>query len=90
MAKVEKNPYEDVPEEWRESVESATTEEIKKKVAEVALAQAELMKAKKDDADLADRREQYKEAGAIYREGSKMNKCKIEYAKMVLDSRGAK
>lgn len=90
MAKMEKNPHEDVPEEWRDAVEAATTDDIKKKVAEVALAQAELMKAKKEDADLAEKKEQVKEASAIYREGSKLNKAKIEYAKMILDSRGAK
>ena len=90
MAKVqkEKDPFEGVPEEFKDAVAGMTVEEIKKRVAQVALDQVELMKAKVADQDLTEKREIYKEAGALYREGTKLNKTKIEYCKMMIDSKG--
>ncbi len=88
MAKVDRDPYEHLPEEFKTAAESMNRDEIKKKVAEIALNHVELMKAKKDDGDLTEKRETYKEAGAIYREGAKQNKTKIEYLKTLLDSKG--
>lgn len=83
-----KSEFEDIPEEFRNAVEQGTEVEIKQKVAQVALANQELLNAKENDADLKSKVEEAKEAGAIYREGIKANKLKIKFAKAVLTSRG--
>jgi len=88
MPKVEKDQFGDVPEEFKEVVEGLGTDDIRKKVAEIALNQVELMKAKKEDQDLAEKREQYKSAGEIYSSGTKLNRKKIEYLKTLLESKG--
>ncbi len=88
MPKADKEPFAAVPEEFKSAAEAMSRDDIKKKVAEIALNHVELMKAKKDDGDLMEKRETFKEAGAIYREGSKANKLKIEYLKAMLDSKG--
>lgn len=90
MARADKDPFEVVPEEFKDAVMGMSVEEIKQRIAQVALDQVELMKAKKEDQDLLEKRETYKEAGALYREGSKMNKTKIEYCKMAIDSKGGR
>jgi hypothetical protein len=90
MAKAEKDPFEVVPDEFKDAVAGMNTVEIKQRIAQVALDQVELMKAKKEDQDLLEKREIYKEAGALYREGTKLNRTKIEYCKMTIDSKGGK
>jgi hypothetical protein len=88
MAKKEKDKFDLLEQEWRDAVQGMNKEDIKKRVCEVALNQAELMKAKREDQDLDEKRETYRDASSIYREGTKMNKAKIEYMKMVLDGMG--
>lgn len=89
MAKAEKKEqFADLSDEYKSAIDAMTRDEIKKRVAEVALENAALMKAKKDDGDLAEKRELYREAGSVYRDAAKQNKLKIEYAKAVLDSKG--
>lgn len=90
MPKKDKEPFSELPEEFREAVESMNVEEIKQRIAIVALDQVELMKAKKEDQDLFEKKEVYKEAGALYREGSKLNKSKIEYCKVMIDNKGGR
>ncbi len=89
MAK-EKDPFEGVPEEFRDAIAGMSVEEIKQRIATVALDQVELMKAKKEDQDLFEKKELAKEAGALYREGTKLNKTKIEYCKMMIDNKGGR
>lgn len=86
--KAEKDPFIDVPEEFKDAVMGMNVEEIKQRIAKVALDQVELMKMKKEDEDLIKQRELYKEAGLVYREGTKLNRVKIEYCKMMIDSKG--
>jgi hypothetical protein len=89
MPKIEKkDKFEELPDDFRSNVQSMKSDEIKGVVSKVALDQVELMKAKKEDQDLAEKREQYLNAGAVYKEGSKLNRTKIEFCKMVLDGMG--
>lgn len=92
MARVakDKDPFESIPEEFKDAVAGMSVDEIKQRIAQVALDQVELMKAKKEDQDLFEKKEAYKEAGALYREGTKLNKTKIEYCKMMIDSKGGR
>ena len=86
----ENNSFENVPEEFKDAVLGMNVDEIKQRIAQVALDQVTLMTLKKEDMDLEQARNTYKEAGAQYREGSKMNRVKIEFCKMVIDSKGGK
>ena len=83
-----KELFEALEEEWKDKVSGSSPEEIKSEVAKVALAQAELMAAKELDEDLAGKKELYSEAGAVYRDGSKVNKEKIKYMRQVLGDKG--
>lgn len=85
----DKEPFDDLSAEFKDAVMGMDVVEIKKRVAEVALSQSEIMKAKKEDGDLIEKREIYREANAIYREATKSNKSKIDFCKMVLDGKGA-
>lgn len=84
-----KDKFEDLPPEFVDSVNSMSTEEIRDRVATIALQQAELMAARDLDEDLQMAKVTAREAGAVYREGTKMNKVKIEFCKHVLGARGA-
>jgi hypothetical protein len=88
MAKMKKDKFDLLEQEWRDAVQGLDAIDIKKRVAETALNQAELMRAKKEDMDLQEKKESYSDASSVYREGTKMNKMKIEFMKMVLDGRG--
>lgn len=83
-----KDPFDDLPAEFKDAVAAASRAAIRDKIATISLDQAELMEAKKKDTDLEKARETAREAGAIYREGTKMNKLKIEWAKRCLDDKG--
>ncbi len=88
MGREPKSKFEDLDKDYMTSIESATDDEIRAKIAQVALNNAALQEAKGEDQQLAELKEQVKEAGAIYREGAKANKLRIEYARYMLDSRG--
>lgn len=84
-----KDPFEAVPEEFKDAIAGMSVLDIKQRIANVALDQVELMKLKKEDQDLEEKKVAFKEAGALYREGSRLNKSKIEFCKFMLDSKGA-
>lgn len=71
-----------------EQIHNASDEEIKKAISTVAINQTELMIAKKDDQALEEAKEVYNAAGALYRDGTKLNRLKISYAHHILESRG--
>jgi hypothetical protein len=83
-----KNRFDDLPAEWKDAVDGMTPEEIKNRVAEVALELEKLMEAKKLDQDLADKVLAAKDAGAVYREGKKAAQLRISYAQQLLEARG--
>lgn len=87
--KKNKDPFEDLPSEWRDSVSGMGREQIDEEIAKVAKNEDENQRAKKDDPDLQNLKWQVKEASAPYREATKMNKLKISYAIQVLGDKGA-
>lgn len=87
-AKGPKDPYSDLQDDFKDAVAQSSREEIEKRISDVALYDVELRKQKKEDQDLKEKAEAYKEASAIYREGFKSNKLKIEFCKRVLDDKG--
>ena len=86
--KPKKDKFDDIPKEFRENLEAASDEEIRSKIAKVAMDQEELMKAKEADQDFEEAKNRAKEAGAVYREGSKANKLKLAFAYSILEARG--
>jgi hypothetical protein len=84
----EKNPYSDLPEEFKDAIESGSDDELRRKVAEVAFAEQENQRMKADDADLAEKKAAAKMAGEQYSDATKMNRLKIKYAHSVLEARG--
>lgn len=88
MGRPKKDKFEDLDEEFRGFVDGSTPEQIKQRLAEVVLEHQRLVEARKNDQDLQDKKWAYDEADAIYRDGKKMNKLRIEYARMVLVNRG--
>jgi len=83
-----KDPYKNLPDEFKENVDSMDEVEIRKTVSKVALDQAELMLLEKADQHLAEAKFAAKEAGATYKEGTKANKLKISYCRSILENKG--
>lgn len=86
--KAPKDPFAYLSEDFRSSVDAQSRDDIKRTICQVTLDQLELEAAQKADEDYQTLKEQFKEAGAIYREGNKMNKLKIQYAKQSLEGKG--
>lgn len=84
-----KDPFAELPTDWKDAVAQDTTEGINKRIAEVAKATEELESAKVKDQDYQEKKEALKEAGAVYREGKKANRLKTLYCIRVLKDRGA-
>lgn len=86
--KKNKDPFADLSEEFRDSIATKDEAGIRSEITTAALNQVALMSAKEQDTDFHSKKEAAKEAGAVYREGSKANKLKIEFCKRELESRG--
>jgi hypothetical protein len=83
-----KDPFEDLTTDFKDAIAGSSREEIERRIVKVVMDDVDLRKAKKDDQDLKEKQEAFKEASAIYRDGFKSNKLKIEYMKRVLDDKG--
>lgn len=83
-----RDPFADISEDFRNMVDAQSRDDIKKTICQVTLDQLELMDAQKDDEDYQTLKEQFREAGAVYRDGTKANALKIQYAKKALEGKG--
>lgn len=83
-----KDPYAEVPQEFRDTMMAADDKTINEKIAEIAKNNAALQEAKDQDQDLKDKKAAASEAGAVYREGAKACKQKIKYLRDILAGRG--
>lgn len=83
-----KMPFADLDQDFKDVVANMKDEEIRAKISEIAINEHENREAKKADTDLEQKKEQYRIAGEIYREGSKANKIRVEFCYDVLQSRG--
>ena len=75
-----KSPYAELGDEWKDRVSALSYAELDAEIAEIAKNESENQQAKRDDADLASLKEQVKDASAPYREATKANKLKTQYA----------
>lgn len=88
MGRPRKDPFSLLDDEFKMAIASMSPEQIKNRIAEITLAQIENMKQKEEDQDLAEKKEQAKEAGAQYREATQANKVKVAFCKRVLEDKG--
>lgn len=72
----------------KERMDSMSTSDLKGFVGQVTLDEMENQQQKKDDQDLAEKKSAYNGAGAKYKDNTKANKTKIEYAKYLLAGMG--
>jgi hypothetical protein len=80
--------FQDLDNEFKDAVAAMATEDINKKISDVAKNQEAVDEAKKADPQLAEAKEAVKVAGAGYKEATKMNRLRIQYAMRVLGDRG--
>lgn len=85
---VTKSPFSDLDTEFKDNVANMSDEDIKRRVAEVAISEHENRASKKKDVDLQEKQAAAKYAGEQYAEATKMNKLRIAYAHFILESRG--
>lgn len=88
MGRPKKEPFADLDQDFKDKINAASTDEIREIILGVALNDAALAEAKESDQDLAEKKDAAKEAGAIYREGKKMNKLRTKYARVMLAEKG--
>ncbi len=88
MGRSKKDPFEDLDSVFKDSVANMSELEIRQKISSVALNQVALLEAKEGDDDYQTKKEVAKEAGAVYREGTVMNKVRIAFCKRVLSDKG--
>ena len=83
-----KNEFENLDQDFKDTISNMNNEEIRKKIAEVALNEHENKLAQKKDEDLKRKIELVKCAKEPYTEATKMNRYRISYAHYILNSRG--
>jgi hypothetical protein len=83
-----KRAFEDVPEEFKVLANSSDREELQSLISQVACNQVELLKLKAEDQDLASAKETARIAGQQYSDGTRVNRQKLEYCKILLDDKG--
>lgn len=88
MGRAKKDPFEDLDADFKDSVAAMSELEVRQKISSVALNQVALLEAKDADEDYQTKKEIASEAGAVYREGTKMNKIRIAFCKRVLGDKG--
>ena len=87
--KKNENPFADVPEEYRETAQKSTPDEIKAMIAQVALNQAALEEAQSLDEDLENLKAQVSSAMEPYKLGKKANSLKTKFLRSLLGDKGA-
>jgi hypothetical protein len=79
-----KDKFADIPEEFKDAVAGMNEAEVRDRIAQVSLDNAALQAAKALDMDYKAARDQARVAGAVYRDGAKANKLKIEFCRQRL------
>lgn len=76
-----KGKFDDLDTDYKTTIENMREEEIKQRIAEIILAQRELMAKKKEDKDLQEKQALVKKLNEKYRKASELNGFRIEFAK---------
>lgn len=83
-----KAPFEDLDQDFKDTVANMKEEEIRAKLSEIAINQHQNLEAKKQDQDLEQKKVEYGVAGEIYREATKMNRLRTSYCYSILEAQG--
>lgn len=83
-----RSPFEELDQDFKESVDSMSDEDVRKKLSEVAIHEHQNLEAKKQDQDLAQKKVLAQEAGEIYKEATKFNRLRTRYCYQILEQRG--
>lgn len=83
-----KDPFEDLPSDFKDAMEASSAEQLKQTLANIATNEETNLSAMKADEDLQKLREQVSEAGRGYREATKMNKTKTKFIRRILADKG--
>jgi hypothetical protein len=84
MGRPKKDKFEDLDEDFKDSVAAMDEAGLRSKISEITLNQEAVLEAKENDQDLASKKEEYKVAGASYREATKANKLRVKFLRQVL------
>lgn len=76
-----KGKFDDLDTDFKTTIDNMREEEIKLRIAEIILAQRELMSKKKEDKDLQEKQALVKKLSEKYRKASELNGFRIEFAK---------
>lgn len=88
MKAKKESEFGELDQDFKNSIDSAGEVEIRQKIAQVALNEAQNQENKKQDQDLKEKKEAVKAASEQYKEATKYNKLRIAYARSILDARG--
>lgn len=83
-----KDPFADLPSEFKDAVLQSGEPEIRARLANVALDQQEMIELEKLDLDFQSKKEAAKVAGEVYRSAKKVNQLKIKFMRQTLQSQG--
>lgn len=80
--------FDDLSEEFKTAIAQSSREEVKNRIAEIAMAESNNQTMKAADQDLADKKEQVKLAAEGYVGKTKDHKLKIAYMMQVIGDKG--
>ncbi len=83
-----RDPFKDLDDDFKGAAEGMKTEELRLRLAKIAAAQEDNLKAQKEDRHLQEAKAAVKDANAQYREATKMNRLRTQYILRVLTGRG--
>ena len=82
-----KSKWDGLPTNFAEAVQGSTTDEIRKRISDIAILNCEMKKTLENDAEVASAKESLKHLMEPYREDFKSFKLQIDYLKSVLDDK---
>jgi hypothetical protein len=84
-----KDKFDSLSDEFKDAVSQSTTDEIRKRIAEIAILDCTMKATLKVDPDVNQAKQALKDLMEPYREDIKAFKLQIEYSKSVLDDKGS-
>ncbi len=79
--------FEELDSEFKDTIASLSDEQIKQRMAEIAMNEQENQNAKKADTDLEEKIAQAKYAGEVYKEATKFNRLRTKYCCEIINAR---